>query len=197
MVTGNKPPLRIVRSSASVYQLRIVLTDSEPVIWRLLLVPAAVSLATLHVIFQHAIGWRGSHQHEFVIGDTCYGQPDPDCSDIAPVIDEQTVNLTGLMKVGQRFSYLYDYGDDWQHDVTVEALLPRDAVPCAPFCLDGGNACPPEDIGGIPGYSTFLEALGDPSHDGHQEMLEWCGGGFDPSAFDRVETNQRLARLRF
>ncbi len=78
MVTGIKPHLHIVRSSVPVYQLRIALTDSEPLIWRQLLVPGSITLATLHVIFQHAMGWHGSHQHEFVIGDTCYGQPDPD-----------------------------------------------------------------------------------------------------------------------
>lgn len=197
MVTGTKPHLHIVRSSVPVYQLRIVLTDSEPLIWRQLLVSGSVTLATLHVIFQHAMGWRGSHQHGFVIGDVCYGQPDPDYSETVPVIDEQTVTLSNLVKVGERFSYLYDYGDDWQHDITVEALLPADVTSVTPLCIAGANACPPEDVGGIPGYTDFLDILSDPSHDEHLSMLEWCGGGFDPTVFDQAETNRRFARLKF
>jgi len=195
MVTGTKPHLHIVRSSMPVYQLRIVLTDSEPLIWRQLLVSGSVTLATLHVIFQHAMGWRGSHQHGFVIGDACYGQPDPDYPETVPVIDEQTVTLSGLVNVGEHFSYQYDFGDDWQHDVTVEAILSADEAPVVPLCLDGGNACPPEDVGGIPGYVDFLDILGDSSHDEHLSMLEWCGG-FDPAVFDPAETNRRLAGLK-
>jgi hypothetical protein len=196
MVTGTKPHLHIVRSSMPVYQLRIALADSEPLIWRQLLVSGAVTLATLNVIFQHAMGWRGSHRHEFVIGDTRYGQPDPDHPETVPVIDEQTVTLSGLVKVGEHFSYLYDFGDDWQHDITVEALLPADVTSVTPLCIAGANACPPEDVGGIPGYVDFLDILGDPSHDEHQETLEWCGGGFDPAVFDQAETNRRLAGLK-
>ena len=196
MVTGTKPHLHIVRSSVPAYQLSIVLTDSEPLIWRQLLVSGSVTLATLHVVFQHAMGWRGSHQHAFVIGDTCYGQPDPDYPETVPVIDEQTVNLTGLVKVGQRFSYLYDYGDDWQHEVTVEAVLPADEAPITPHCIAGANACPPEDVGGIPGYEDFLGILGDPEHYEYQQTLAWCGGAFDPDAFDLIEMNRRLAGLK-
>ena len=196
MVTGMKPHLHIVRSSVLVYQLRIALTDSEPLIWRQLLVSGSVTLATLHVIFQHAMGWRGSHQHEFVIRGACYGQPDPDFSEIVSVLDEQTVALGSLVNVGEHFSYLYDYGDDWQHDITVEALHPADVTSVTPLCIAGANACPPEDVGGIPGYTDFLDILSDPSHDEHLSMLEWCGCGFDPAVFDQAETNRRFAGLK-
>lgn len=66
-----------------------------------------------------------------------------------------------------------------------------------PLCLDEQNACPPEDVGGVPGYADFLEAIGDPTHEEHDHFLEWCGGNFDPIAFDLALTNQQLSEVKF
>lgn len=196
MVAANKPALHIVRSATPVYQLRIALADSHPVIWRQLLVPGSITLAMLHMVFPHAMGWRGSHLHAFTIHGVDYGQPDADFPEDVPLVDERTMTLANAVSVGEHFSYLYDYGDNWQHAVTVEALHPADATLVAPLCLAGSHACPPEDVGGMPGYYALLEILSDPAHDEYQEMLEWCGDSFDPAVFDRAETNQRLARLK-
>ena len=64
-----------------------------------------------------------------------------------------------------------------------------------PVCLTGKRACPPEDCGGIWGYAGFLDAIQDPQHPEHEEMLEWMGGEFDPDAFDLEEVNRELQRL--
>jgi Plasmid pRiA4b ORF-3-like protein len=66
----------------------------------------------------------------------------------------------------------------------------------SPLCLAGHNACPPEDVGGGSGYLEFPDAINDPSHEEHQQMLEWCGGSFDPNAFDLDTVNQRLSEIR-
>ena len=80
--------------------------------------------------------------------------------------------------------------------MVLEKILP--AVPNTdyPLCLDGKRACPPEDCGGIYGYADFLEAIRDPKHEQHEEMLEWIGREFDPEEFDLKEVNDRLRRLK-
>lgn len=65
-----------------------------------------------------------------------------------------------------------------------------------PLCLAGANACPPEDVGGPPGYIDFLEAISDPNHPDHEDMLDWCGGDFDPTAFDTERVNKLLQRIK-
>ncbi|MDN0076701.1 plasmid pRiA4b ORF-3 family protein [Crenobacter sp. SG2303] len=150
----------------------------------------------LHAVLQVVMGWEGGHLHEFVIGDTRYGEPEPDFPDEFPCVDETKVTLAKALGARKSCKYIYDYGDDWEHRVTVEkVLLPDTDLPC-PLCLDGRNACPPEDVGGVPGYYEFLEVLNDPTHDEHQQMLEWCGGGFDLTAFDLSDVNQRLSEIK-
>lgn len=196
MAQARKPALRVVSSPVPVYQLRIELRYTDPVIWRRLLVPGSVKLSKLHVILQLAMGWEGGHLHDFVIGEARYGEPDPDFPSDLPVEDEKKVTLAKALGARKTFTYLYDYGDDWQHRVKVEKVLPQGPDLPWPLCLDGGNACPLEDVGGVPGYYEFLEVLNDPSHEEHQAMLEWCGGSFDPEAFDLDEVNQRLSEVK-
>ena len=91
--------------------------------------------------------------------------------------------------------YEYDFGDSWEHELLVEKILPRDEGKRYPVCLTGKRACPPEDCGGILGYASFLEAIRDPEHPEHDEMLEWVGGEFDPDIFDLDEVNRELQQL--
>jgi hypothetical protein len=81
------------------------------------------------------------------------------------------------------FEYHYDFGDSWVHDVLWEGCPPPQPGMTYPQCLDGGRACPPEDVGGVEGFKVYLEAMADPSHERHQEMLDWHGP-FDPEAFN-------------
>ena len=98
------------------------------------------------------------------------------------------------------FTYINDYGDNWQHRIKVEKVLVPDPDMRRPLCLDEKNACPPEDVGGVPKYADFLEAIADPTHEEHEEhdhFLEWCSGSFDPAAVDLVLANQRLSEVKF
>lgn len=90
------------------------------------------------------------------------------------------------------FQYEYDFGDGREHEIVVEKVLPATAGAVAPCCLTGARACPPEDCGGPPGYEELLMAIRDPSHERHDELLEWLGGRFDPEKFDLVEVNRHL-----
>ncbi len=98
--------------------------------------------------------------------------------------------------VGVRsLKYLYDFGDCWEHTVRVERVT--DPLPgiVYPRLVEAVGRCPPEDVGGPPGYEEFLAAIADPSHERHAEFVEWLGGPFDPAAVDADRHAQALASL--
>ena len=100
-----------------------------------------------------------------------------------------------VLRLKQRFTYTYDFGDTWLHSLTLERILPPDPALSYPRCIDGRRNVPPEDCGGPPGYVNYLEAIADPKHPEHEEMLEWSGA-FDPEAFSIEEVNRILAGKR-
>lgn len=196
MAAVRKAP-RATQLAAPIYQLRIELLDVSPVIWRRLLVPGSLKLHQLHGALLWTMGWAGGHLHEFVIGHDHYGEPDPDFDTPPRVQRENRFTLAAALGAHKWFTYLYDFGDGWEHRVTIEQILPPDPGIKLPHCLDGANACPPEDVGGPPGYEEFLEAIRDPKHEEHEPMLEWCGGAFDPTAFDIARINDTLHQFKF
>lgn len=174
-------------------QIKVSLQDVEPEIWRRLEVPAEIKLARLHVALQAAMGWQDYHLHSFRIGDIEYGVPDPDYEPMGvPLKDDRRPTLRSLVNVCVLFVYEYDFGDGWEHEILVEAVLAPRPRTRYPRVVDGARACPPEDVGGPPGYEGFLEAVGNPRHAEHDSMLEWAGGSFDPEAFDMDVANREL-----
>lgn len=181
----NAQPLR------SIYQLKISLKGAKPPIWRRLQVASTDNLEDVHIALQIVMGWTNSHLHEFIKGRDRYGVPDEDFP--SEVRDETDYRLHQLLRQEKdRLLYAYDFGDGWDHDVVLEKILPYKPGDVLPVCSDGCRACPPEDVGGIPGYEMFLEAISDPSHPEYEEMLEWVGGEFDPEHFDLAQTNDLL-----
>jgi len=168
-----------------VYQIKVSLLGVKPQIWRRLLVPSTVPLDKLHDILQTAMGWTHSHLHMFVTPDrTCYGARDPELRDESSK-DESRFRLDQLLRREKDWIvYEYDFGDGWEHKIVLEKISESVGAAAVPSCTGGKRACPPEDCGGIWGYGRFLEAIGDPAHPEHAEMLEWVGEGFDPEAFD-------------
>src|SRR5215813_7697583 len=168
---------RVAKLTALQYQLRIELKHVEPLIWRRVLVPENVTLAKLHIILQGTMGWHGGHLHEYEIERLHYGIPDDDWPSTEPVIDERRVRLNTLVEAGaRRFTYLYDFGDGWEHNIKVEDLIPPPPNGKRIQCTAGENACPPEDVGGPHAYIDFLATIRDPTHSEHHTMLEWIGG---------------------
>jgi len=95
--------------------------------------------------------------------------------------------------VGDKFEYVYDFGDDWQHQVLPEKTLERDPQTPYPLCIKAVKSGPPEDVGGISGYYKMLEALDDPDHPGHEHLYEWVNGErWDPDEASLDEINRRL-----
>jgi hypothetical protein len=92
--------------------------------------------------------------------------------------------------------YQYDYGDDWEHLVEVEAVTGTDRRLSYPLCIAGARACPPEDRGGPLGYDELITALANAKHAEHDQVLTWVGGHFDPDSFDTNAVNRRLREGR-
>jgi hypothetical protein len=182
---------------ARIYQIRITLQDSDPPIWRRIQVHGDTSLDKLHDVIQVAMGWTNSHLHQFIVDGAYFGPFDPEYPE-PPMGDETQSTLRQIAKgQGSVFTYEYDFGDSWHHELLVESIEPPEEFKY-PVCLAGERACPPEDVGGIWGYEEFLDAIRDPDHPEHEDYVEWIGGEFDPEAFDleAVNTALRPARRR-
>ncbi|MEM6522072.1 MAG: plasmid pRiA4b ORF-3 family protein [Cyanobacteria bacterium P01_C01_bin.70] len=173
-------------------QCHVWLMDSDPPIWRSFEVSDQITLNELHGVLQIVMGWEFSHLYAFDIGRDRYADPDP--VPLEETLDATTVSLATLkFKAGQKFSYTYDFGDGWVHQITVAEVQPLATADDLPRCLEGDRACPPEDCGGVWGYEDLLERLSDPDAPDFEELLDWLGD-FDPEAFDMASVNQRLAK---
>lgn len=182
--------MAVSRSSpAKVHQLKVVLRGSEPPIWRRLQVPSTTTLAELHGVLQVAMGWEDYHLHQFEIARVTYGIDDGEGWGPAPK-DERRTRLDRVARKGTSLVYEYDFGDSWEHDITVDDVFAAEEGKTYPTCTAGERACPPEDCGGIWGYEEFLGALADPDHEEHDRLLEWVGGEFDPERFDLAGVNR-------
>lgn len=159
-----------------------------------MLVPGSIKLDRLHAVLQVVMGWSGTHLYLFDISDDQYSEPD-DEEDLEDELDASAFRLDEVTRVGERFSYLYDFGDDWDHEVVVESGTTTGAALKVAVCLDGARACPPEDCGGPLRYEELLVVLADPTHPGYSEIIDWIGDGFDPANFDLVAVNVSLQRV--
>ena len=177
-------------------QLRIMLVDVMPHVWRQVLVPESISLPKLHSVILCSMGWQGGHLHEFDFGSVRFGELDEEWPDEG-LRSERGVRLSQAMGGWHHhFEHRYDFGDGWQHWVVVENLFEPDAPLKSARCIDGQNACPPEDVGGTLGYADFQTAIADPNHEEHHNYLDWNGGPFDPTAFNIDDINNALAQIK-
>jgi hypothetical protein len=174
--------------ASTAVQLKITLLDTEPPVWRQVVVPGSTTLDQLHEIFQTAMGWQNYHLHLFEIDGVVYG--DDEEMDFDLVGDELDTKLAEVVRAGSHFRYEYDFGDGWQHHVEVEEVRPARGVSVE--CLDGERACPPEDCGGATGFARILQVLADPNHPDHDQIAEDYAD-FDPHAFDVATPNELLS----
>ncbi|CUW37113.1 conserved protein of unknown function [Magnetospirillum sp. XM-1] len=176
-------------------RIRIELQDIEPKIWRRVDVPLSTSLMGLHDIIQVAMGWQDEHLFDFRVGDKIYSEPYPD-DDMyeRKTYNAKSIRLKTLVErgVGQ-FLYTYDFGDNWQHDIVIESVRDGDAEVDYPVFVDGAKRCPPDDVGGPPGFMDFLEAMLNPTHEEHRRMLEWYGKPFDPQDINEAHVRRVLS----
>jgi hypothetical protein len=166
---------------------------TKPPVWRKLSVPAHLSFLALHEVIQAAFGWTNTHLFQFSeegFGSVpAYTIPDPDDDffEEGEQVDAEEVRLSEVFtREGQRYVYIYDFGDEWTHQMTLERI--SDEATDKPVLTAGKGACPPEDCGGAPGYAQLKGVLSDPADPEHEEMRDWLGlepgEAWDPAAFD-------------
>lgn len=184
-------------TASSLYCLHIELNNVTPPIWRRFWIEGGATLGKLHHTIQAVMGWADYHLHEFLIGGVSYAVPDPDDDPKHPVVDERQVVLFKVLAGISSFGYQYDFGDDWQHTIKIEKILPPPEHPrgCA-FVEAGARACPPEDAGGPHSYQDFLDRLTkNPKHRDVRAFQRWAAEDFDPERFDRHAINAALSRM--
>jgi len=188
------------KALATSYQFKITLLYCKPPIWRRIQVPGNLTLSRLHDVIQLCMGWTDSHLHRFVIGDHFYGPADLD-DDWSETknFDERKFKLYDLeADMRRRFMYEYDFGDSWLHKIRIEKVIaPGEKNPGHPVLLAGERACPPEDIGGPPGYEDFLDAISDSENEEHEDVLDWYGSDdYDPEYFEADAINKILKKVK-
>ncbi len=178
------------------YQLDVRLADSNPSIWRQIIVSANVNLHTFHRVLQVVMGWEDCHMHQFVVKGKYYGVPgDDDWGDVE-INDEKKVALEDLLKKAKdKMIYEYDFGDGWIHEIKLEKII-DDETTVTPVCLAGQRACPPEDCGGVYGYAEMLETLKDPDSEEYEDLKDWIGDDFDPELFSIDRVNKLLKKIK-
>ena len=190
------------KATALIFQIKITLKETKPPIWRRIQVKSITRMVDLHLILQTVMGWDNGHLHQYVVGKRPFqqliGTRDDDAfGDTFDVTDETRVKLSDIVTAPKfKFTYEYDFGDGWEHELVVEKILSADPNVAYPNCLAGKLCCPPEDVGGTWGYYDFLEKIKDENHPDHEEMMEWAGDDFDPDYFSVEDVNQAL-RNRF
>ena len=183
------------------YQLRIVLRETKPPIWRRLLVPPSMHLDRLHTVIQVVMGWEDCHLHMFRKYRERYSIPSPWDDDWRapgepPDLDEREYRISQLFKREDDWiTYEYDFGDSWEHKVTLQKILPYDAAVRLPACISGRRRCPPEDCGGVWGYYDNLNILKDPHHPEYEHTRRWMGEGFDPEVFSPQAVDMVLGQM--
>lgn len=184
-----------------ILRFRITLADIQPPIWRRIEVPNG-TLDDLHEHIQTAMGWTNSHLHHFYIRGRRYGDPLLLHDDFGEndFIDSTTTGLSSIFENNRspfRFGYEYDFGDCWMHEVVFEGWSTSESANPLPRCTAGARSCPPEDVGGFPGYANFLEVIADLEHEDHDHFVSWSGGKFDPEQFRPAEATKRMRKGLF
>lgn len=179
--------------------LRIELAYTDPPIWRRVEVPTNASLKIVHDVIQATMGWLDDHLWEFRIGNRCYGEPDSEWP-TDNLFWARSIKLQALIDRGvTELPYTYDFGDNWKHVVSIEAVTPAEPGVVYPRYVSGERRGPPEDVGSVEGFYEFAEQIADPRHPQHEEAVAWYVDRyrqpFDPDAIDVTGIELRLADI--
>lgn len=163
-----------------VWRLKVVLQGTRPAVWRRFDTSSNITLVQLHYFIQGVMGWELAHLFSFH-------------DNLGRFEISQEAVLAHVCRPGDSLLYTYDFGDNWEHRITVEKEMKMLTSVSYPRCVAGGSACPPEDCGGPWGFADLLKTLAGPRKARRRELKDWLGGPFDPKIFDLNEANERLA----
>lgn len=179
------------------YTLKVSLRNIEPLIWRRVLIPGNINLYDLHRVLQTVMGWGNYHLYEFIIGTLSFGDPDPDNQD-DEMFEARRARLEMVLEGRNKFTYRYDFGDNWEHDIIVEKIEEVSISIRHAVCLEGERAGPPENSGSFIGYKNILKMCRRPAlkkTEQYREVAAWLGD-YDPEKFDLNRIKQRLSRMK-
>jgi hypothetical protein len=200
---ATKPrPVKAVSASGAasdsfneICSVRIELLHTDPLIWRHVELPTSITLKVLHDIIQIAMGWFDYHLWQFTIGGQTHGPPMDQDRGTPPQSDATKVRLRDVLRPRETMiDYLYDMGDSWEHRLTVTDIRQGEPGVSYPRYIAGEWAGPPEDCGGIPGFYNALDALADPEHPDHAEIVEWLDE-YDPKEIEELPLKIALGRI--
>lgn len=189
------------------FQFKIQIKNiTKPPVWRRVVVPADITFYDFHIVIQVAFGWENAHLFLFspqgwqsfpMIQLEAEDNVDFFAPDETP-LDATTTKLSDIFTVEkQKFTYIYDFGDDWAHAITLEKIVETEAL--FPVCLVGKGTCPPEDCGGPWGYEELKETLNNPEDEEYGELKEWLGleadEDWDAKRVDIKDANKRLLHI--
>ena len=140
-----KTKLKAVAQTPKVYEFKVSLLGTSPVVWRAFLAHEIIDLSELHMLIQMTMGWEARHLYEFKINGQSYGEIDIDSEFENDMIEAEGITFGDVIKNSKKFTYIYDFGDGWQHEVEIVKVLEHDPRMNYPVCIGGENACPPED----------------------------------------------------
>jgi len=184
-----RPVVAAARVGGQSVELTVTLRHLSPPVWRRVVVPASMTLSELHHVIQTAMGWQDCHLHLFDVEGVLYG--DNEEIQGRGLGDEDVFTVGQVAAVVREFSYEYDFGDSWYHDIRVEQVIASVGAG-TPHLVSGARACPPEDCGGSWGYQRLTAVLADPSDEEHDDLLAWVGDAWDAERFDLDGTNTML-----
>lgn len=173
-----------------VLQFYIELKDTEPKIWRRILISSDSSFWDLHSAIQSVFEWKNCHLHQFEYQINKkikkIGIPEERyLSYKMEIYPSWKKDLNSVFnKMGMIVDYLYDFGDSWLHVVKLEAILPKEKGQKYPVCTGGARKSPPENCGGVTGYEDLLMIINDENHSEYDITVQWIGGKWDPEEFD-------------
>lgn len=175
--------------------VRIELLYSDPLIWREVEVPTSITLKVLHDVIQCVMGWLDLHLWEFTIGHQKYGLPMDEDWGTEPRLKASKVRLRDVLKQQRTVvDYLYDFGDSWEHRLTITDIRAGQPGVFYPRYVGGERNAPPEDCGGIPGFYAMLDVLADPRHSDHAHIKQWLDD-YDPDVIDELPIKYALSRI--
>ena len=182
----------------AIFQIKITLAGITPPVWRRLQVPSDLFLHDFHKVIQTAMGWENSHLHQFVKNGRTFGIADDEFENTERFMDYTSIRLIDVLnKENDTLRYIYDFGDTWVHEITLEKQLKAVPSEFYPFCTDGARSCPPEDSGGPAAYMEMVKVFNNPDNPERQGILEWLDEDWNPETFNPDIVNEMLMEEDF
>ena len=187
----------VPHDSTEIYQLKTVLNNTKPTIYRTIEIKEDATFFDLHMVIQILFDWHNAHLHEFRKEDLVISDPEffEDMYEFEDeqILNEKEIKISDILKKPKdRVGYLYDFGDSWEHTITLEKIIDAQDAVIYPRCIRAKRCAPPEDVGGVWGFEEFKEAIKNSDHEEYENYKEWYDGEFDLELVNFQNINRQL-----